>query len=586
MLKIIIPLLIVLIFIASVNGEILNERQEQTCNKNKCSLTSYSSDLFVNYNGWKTHKDLLQTTDRKINEDLEYSYKDNTIITYKPFVIINGKEISLDQIGNEEASIVLTPINYYAEIINKRHESKFIVEIDKTRGLTDIGFYIITNQHIEYLDFEYYPENQINLISNDLYSINTTDLIIGNKRIAFYDLAENGFKYSFDKKKNKLLIDVSDKIGRISIDPSEQFVSTASDGNINYNYMPLSCVNALSTAVISDMGQDDTINLYLWGFMDFNTTINNITPIEITSQKLQLRHSIKQTTRFYTPPNWNVDYHTRQNKLNDTLSCSTDSSLLGFTGQGSLDWTTSSTFYNKTLPNIDTNLTGFTTVRITNGWDLTGLNKMAKVRWVTSENAFPNNRPKYFIEYDLIIPNDPPIVNLTIPENNYFTNNSLITFSCNVTDVDGNLNNISLLINDEINLTESITGSYNSSNFTVSFPYGSYNWNCLSFDTNGENDTNDLNYIFNVFETPEEIEGIEVGVCPSSTNLVLIYILLILIALFFAYIGINYKLFFMSIFSSLMFFIIAWTLHGCSSLLAYVLAFIAVILLLISILSI
>jgi hypothetical protein len=94
-----------------------------------------------------------------------------------------------------------------------------------------------------------------------------------------------------------------------------------------------------------------------------------------------------------------------------------------------------------------------------------------------------------------------PIVELVSPAASY-TNSSAavinITFECNATDLT-NLQNISLYLTDTsnsnfaLNQTTNITGTSNSSNWTLELGVGTYTWNCLSYDNLSESNWADVN---------------------------------------------------------------------------------------------
>ena len=94
-----------------------------------------------------------------------------------------------------------------------------------------------------------------------------------------------------------------------------------------------------------------------------------------------------------------------------------------------------------------------------------------------------------------------PVVELINPAASY-TNSSAaiinVTFECNATDLT-ELQNISLYITDNLNTnfalnqTKDITGTSNSSNWTLELGVGTYTWNCLSYDTLFESNWADVN---------------------------------------------------------------------------------------------
>jgi parallel beta-helix repeat protein len=94
-----------------------------------------------------------------------------------------------------------------------------------------------------------------------------------------------------------------------------------------------------------------------------------------------------------------------------------------------------------------------------------------------------------------------PIVELVSPAASYTNDSAVIinvTFECNATDLT-DLQNISLYLTDNannnfaLNQTTNITGTSNSSNWTLELGVGTYTWNCLSYDNLSESNWADVN---------------------------------------------------------------------------------------------
>ncbi|MBU1111892.1 MAG: DUF11 domain-containing protein, partial [Nanoarchaeota archaeon] len=94
-----------------------------------------------------------------------------------------------------------------------------------------------------------------------------------------------------------------------------------------------------------------------------------------------------------------------------------------------------------------------------------------------------------------------PAVVLDSPPDNYANDTSdpvNVTFTCNATD-NLALSNISLYITNSsnqsfsLNQTTTISGTSNSTNWTLELSNGNYTWNCLAYDTSGNNDWGDSN---------------------------------------------------------------------------------------------
>ena len=94
-----------------------------------------------------------------------------------------------------------------------------------------------------------------------------------------------------------------------------------------------------------------------------------------------------------------------------------------------------------------------------------------------------------------VIDSTPPATTLNSPEEDYSGDGQEVTeinFNCSATDANL-LNNISLYLTNSLNEgfllndTKSITGTSNSSNWTIGLLYGNYTWNCLTSDSFGNN---------------------------------------------------------------------------------------------------
>ena len=112
------------------------------------------------------------------------------------------------------------------------------------------------------------------------------------------------------------------------------------------------------------------------------------------------------------------------------------------------------------------------------------------------------------ISYTITAVDNSPNVTLNYPTADYSDNTSdpvNVTFNCSATD-DNGLTNISLYITDSINQsfdlnqTTNVSGTDNSTTWTLSLNNGNYTWNCLAYDSADNNDWDDnrtieVNYI-------------------------------------------------------------------------------------------
>lgn len=107
--------------------------------------------------------------------------------------------------------------------------------------------------------------------------------------------------------------------------------------------------------------------------------------------------------------------------------------------------------------------------------------------------------------------NSLPNVELVYPSN-YSNLSSSFDFTCNASDLDGNLANISLYGNwsgtFSLNETNTVLGFYNSSIFSVDLAEGRYSWSCLASDSLGVSIMSSSNHTFNFDPNPPVISAI------------------------------------------------------------------------------
>ena len=93
------------------------------------------------------------------------------------------------------------------------------------------------------------------------------------------------------------------------------------------------------------------------------------------------------------------------------------------------------------------------------------------------------------------------IVTLNSPLNNINLSNKLINFNCSLR-YDNDLANVSLYINQDnnftLNQTNFITGTSNTTNFTLNLNDGDYNWNCLVYDNKSNSAFASSNFTFRI----------------------------------------------------------------------------------------
>ncbi len=133
-----------------------------------------------------------------------------------------------------------------------------------------------------------------------------------------------------------------------------------------------------------------------------------------------------------------------------------------------------------------------------------------------------------------------PNVILVSPIDNYVNSSEIVnlTFECSMTDSVG-LVNISLYITNNsntdfsLNQTTNVSGTINSTSWTLELGDGSYTWNCFGFDTGGNSDWGDSNWtleinysleIFNISATLiSSSEAVIIWQTDNSTNSTVYY---------------------------------------------------------------
>lgn len=387
-------IVLTLIMVPFVQAEIIDERTEQFCDGNHCTLVSYGGKVFFNDDGvWKSHLDFLNEGTWLSNHDLYFEYDNGDWILYRPVIIFQDQQYIVDDL------LQVYDFEWEQFLVNSKDGSKSEIRFRKHRDIDYVGMQVFSNLPIEYLDYQHILEGDWTL--EDDYYINTTDLIIGEYQVSFTDLAESGFTYDYDKTTNTLWIDVRGETGIVTLDPSEQFASLSNDGYLTYTGWitpPFTCNGASDGDTAIPVGSNYISDSESWGMTPFNTSSIPDTAT-VTSQKVQVYVSSITRSKGYTPSNTRINYFTTGQEIGNPLSCS-DGGVSGYTGQSDIDWSGTTGYKNKTLSNIDTNLTGTTTVRTTPNFQA-DFGKYYNYLYRSSEYTTASQRPKYFVEYTL-----------------------------------------------------------------------------------------------------------------------------------------------------------------------------------------
>ena len=155
-------------------------------------------------------------------------------------------------------------------------------------------------------------------------------------------------------------------------------------------------------------------------------------------------------------------------------------------------------------------------------------------------------------------------------------NITLVEPDDNITDTDGILDFVFtsdtadipcyLMIDNNISGTlTSIDGDNTYSDVTLE--NGTYEWfiRCNETGDITDSETRDL-----IISITEAVDSLEIGTCPTTTSGALIFIILLVVALFFIFIGLQYSIF--GIFGSFLLMIMSWYIAGCIGLFAFIIA--------------
>jgi len=233
--------------------------------------------------------------------------------------------------------------------------------------------------------------------------------------------------------------------------------------NVNESAVITWTVNATGTPFVN-------YPFFVYANKTSDTSINNITlKWNVTIVNFSTTDTVSVNVTY---PLNNTNYTINTSQLNYTVS-----SLLGL-NLSSCWYSNSSGIWNSSSVSAGTNFTGLTSAE---GWN----------NWSVYCNDTSGNIGSSFINFykDSILPN----LTLNSPSESY--SNSTpdtinITFNCSASD-NLALRNISLFItnssngNFALNRTANITGTSNSTNWTLSLGVGNYTWNCLAFDSLG-----------------------------------------------------------------------------------------------------
>lgn len=166
-------------------------------------------------------------------------------------------------------------------------------------------------------------------------------------------------------------------------------------------------------------------------------------------------------------------------------------------------------------------------------------------------------------------------VNITLiePSNTTVLTSGFVDFSFSV-----NMTcNCSLFINNTFNQSINMTSSGIFTFASISVPNGDYNWNVSGFN-HSNNAISGGSQTFE-FSMAAIIGALVLTECPTgSTAEMLILWLIVLISLFFLWIGFTHKLPIMGFFGAIMFMVTTWFLAGCQPFFAFVCALFSFIL--------
>lgn len=346
--KVIFFFFLFLVILPFTCAEILTSTTEKDCLNSNCVYSISQSDRFLNYNGKWLYFNQFATLNI-IGNDLIYT----TPITTSTTPTTINLSIYVTQLGRDMPlnSLTTTQIRAFNPVytLNKgRDEYKFNLTFTKAKDITRIGFKINSNR--EYL-YTTVTGSIDNVISN-------------NVELSLQDLKDSGYIITLDKVTGIYWIDISNRIGTITLDPVSTFYSLSNDGGIKYLISDGTC-SVIPTTTTTFVGENNLLDPnthFDKSLFEFNTTTI------ASDQQVDYANFTYYVSAFsgrncLPDPNTKLIYG--GSGLMETLDCSDDS--LATTYINSITGTTTG-FKTEVIPTTIINKTNDTILKLEKGW--------------------------------------------------------------------------------------------------------------------------------------------------------------------------------------------------------------------------
>lgn len=381
-----------------VNATILNQKTEETCNNGVCVRTIYQNDVFTP--DLKSFNQLINKANIDENKSIIYEFRDGFYVKFEPLIVSNGIKYYVKDLPQNKRN----RLNYGAIINRFRDEAKFNMNLDNAQDLDYIGLKVDTNIPIELIHYNYTKSGIYTDRNPDVYDV--YDMVIANKyRISFTDLIEQGYNISFDIPKREIYIDLRNKQGSLTLDPTSTFYSNSNDGHLTHDDSQAGdpCTSASSSTTTNTVSDDNFfVNVFTHSYLSFDTSS---IPDDATISSVNLKtyaHSYAKRLGRGSSPNWVVQY--KYKKIDyGVLDCS---DAFGFTdtATGNLDWAETIGWKTKSVSTSSIDLTGFSSYRLLPGWASLGANEQEIATWRASEYSGTSTDPILEITYTLPAP--------------------------------------------------------------------------------------------------------------------------------------------------------------------------------------
>ena len=373
------------------SAEIINSRTEHEPGK----YTFYTKDKF--YNNGKEYLTFEDFSDSKIVDyTLVFDYEDGTQINLTPFGIYKRNKYYVKDLD----SSILNQIDFNNVLSDFRDYSKFTIEFNRIKFLTDIGFKFSSNKPILEIPQEYTEEGVFNLNEEEPEIYRVTDLKAGNVIFSYLDLLQTGNSVLYSDY--EITIDISDREENsfISLDPGFSTYSPNVDGYFTYG---VACTNADDSAATMYVSFIDPLGLppaRQSAVFDYDTSAL-ADDITVTDLRLYLYVTTQayRLPRGVTPSDWNTGHRYKNTGLGAGLTCA---DFGGFSasfhtedliGTGQKNYSISDT--------SKVNLAGYSTYQLIEGWASQVADRYQMSQQIASTENPTFTEPKLEVYYNV-----------------------------------------------------------------------------------------------------------------------------------------------------------------------------------------